>query len=126
MYNDPTLNGKYLGVISADFVKVADKIKEASYLVRQRGFSQYPIFPIVKTAFTLGILLVEKGEMENQWNYYTAYLDLFVQCGLVAKEKIAVFKKAYKDPDEFCCLFVLDINFINFVYLPYPEDEYCK
>ena len=28
----------------------------------------------------------------------------------------------YKDADEFCCLFVLDKEFTNFVFVPYPED----
>jgi hypothetical protein len=32
------------------------------------------------------------------------------------------FKQAYKDPDEFCCLFVVDTAFTNFVFIPYPED----
>lgn len=126
MYNHPMLNGKYLGAISSDFVKVAPRIKEASYLVRQHGFSQYPIFPTTRAVFPLGTLLVEKAELENQWNYYVAYLDLFVQGGFVAKEKIGSFKKAYKDPDECCCLFVLDVACISFLYIPYPEDAYFE
>ena len=31
--NDPELNGKYLGTVSQDFVKIADNIKEASYSI---------------------------------------------------------------------------------------------
>ena len=27
-----------------------------------------------------------------------------------------------KDPDEFCCLFVVDQQFTNFVFIPFPED----
>ena len=48
--NDPTLNGKYLGSITQDFVIVSDTLKEAAYQVRKQGFSEYPIFPIAKTA----------------------------------------------------------------------------
>jgi hypothetical protein len=44
--NSPDLNGKYLGTVSQDFVKIADHIKEASYQIRKRGFSEYPIFII--------------------------------------------------------------------------------
>ena len=46
--NDPELNGKYLGTVTQDFVKIADHIKEASYQIRTRGFSEYPIFVISK------------------------------------------------------------------------------
>lgn len=47
--NDPELNGKYLGTITKDFVKVADTLKEASYQVRSRKFSDFPIFPVCKS-----------------------------------------------------------------------------
>ena len=36
--NSPDLNGKYLGLISSDFIKVADALKEASYQIKKRGF----------------------------------------------------------------------------------------
>ena len=36
--------------------------------------------------------------------------------------EIEEFKRNYKDPDEFCCLFVIDNDFTNFVFIPYPED----
>lgn len=57
MFNDPELNGKYLGTISGDFVKVADTLKEASYQIRVRGFSDYPIFPVCKEEQPIGQLL---------------------------------------------------------------------
>lgn len=122
MHNDPTLDGKYLGTISADFVKIADKLQEASYLIRKRGGYAYPIFPASPVAIDLGSLLAEKGEMNNAWYYYAAYLEALVQCQLIAKDKVGAFKSIYKDPDEFCCLLVVDKKFTNFVYIPYPID----
>ena len=122
MYNESTLNGKYLGTISADFVKVANKLKEASYVIRKQGGYNYPVFPISKVPLSVGALLIEKKETDNQWYYYAAYLDVLVQCGLVAKDKAAAFQKVYKDPDEFCCLLVVDTSFTNFVHIPYPEE----
>jgi hypothetical protein len=120
MHNDPELNGKYLGTISRDFVKVADTIKEASYQVRKRGFSDFPIFPICQEQQPIGQLLINHSILHTEWDYYITYLDEFVQRGLV--ENPDEFKAAYKDPDEFCCLFVVDKEFTNFVFIPYPED----
>lgn len=122
MHNDPELNGKYLGTISHDFVKVADTIKEASYQIRKRGFSEYPIFPICKETQPIGQLLLDQHLAKLEWNYFASFLDEFVQRGLVDEEKLVEFKAAYKDPDEYCCLFVVDKTFTNFVYIPYPED----
>jgi hypothetical protein len=118
--NDPELDGKYLGTISQDFVKVADTIKEASYQIRKRGFSKYPIFPICKTEQPIGQLLINKQEADTKWHYFATYLDEFEQRKIL--EKPADFKASYKDPDEFCCLFVVDIGFTNFLFIPYPDD----
>lgn len=121
MQNDPELNGKYLGTITQDFVVVAETLKEAAYQVQKRGFSKYPIFPISKTEIPIGQLLIERKELSTNWNYYITYLDEFVQRKLIDSEE--AFKAAYKDPDEFCCLFVVDEQFTNFLFIPYPEDQ---
>ena len=120
--NDPELNGKFLGTISQDFVKIADNIKEASYQIRKRGFSDFPIFIISKVEIPLGQLLYSKDEVGTEWNYYVTYLDEFLQRKIVEKDKEADFKNNYKNPDEFCCLFVIDGEFTKFIFIPYPED----
>jgi hypothetical protein len=120
MQNDPELSGKYLGTISQDFVKVADTLKEASYQIRKRGFSPYPIFPICKVDQPIGQLLIDPPGFHTEWKYYASFLDEFVQRDLIEHEDD--FKAAFKDPDEFCCLFVVDEKFTNFVFIPFPED----
>lgn len=120
--NDPELSGKYLGTISSDFVKVADLLKEASYQVRTRGFSEYPIFPISKTDLPIGQELYKKNEIHTEWNYNITFIDEFVQLKIVDEDKLEDFKATYKNPDEFCCLFVVDEGFTNFLFIPYPED----
>jgi hypothetical protein len=120
MHNDPELSGKYLGTISRDFVKVSDSLKEASYQIRKRGYSAYPIFAVCKTDQPIGQLLIDKHSFETEWNYYASFLDEFVQRGII--DEAEEFKAAYKDADEFCCLFVVDEQFTNFVFIPFPED----
>ncbi len=121
MYNDPELNGKYLGTISQDFVKVSDILKEASYQIRKAGF-EYPVFPICKEAQPVGQLLIDKINSQTEWNYFASFLDEFVQRELVAKDGVEAFKNAYRNPDEFACLFVIDQTFTSFVFIPFPED----
>ncbi|NJN43752.1 MAG: hypothetical protein HC806_02770 [Anaerolineae bacterium] len=121
MVNDPELSGKYLGTISKDFVKVADLLKEASYQIRKSGF-EYPIFAISKDDIPIGNILFEKAELQLDWNYYASFMDEFVQRELIETERQEKFKSNYKDPDEFCCLFVVDQEFTSFVYIPYPTD----
>jgi hypothetical protein len=122
MNNDPELSGKYLGTISSDFVKVADTLKEASYQIRKRGISEYPVFPICKDSQPIGQVILAQNQVNTEWNYYASFLDEFIQRGIIDSDKQADFKEAYKEPDEFCCLFVIDKDFTNFVFIPYPED----
>ena len=118
--NDPELDGRYLGTISQDFVKIAETLKEASYQIRKRGFSDFPIFPICKTDQVIGQLLIDKRETATEWNYFASYLDEFSQRKLLDESED--FKATYKDPEEFCCLFVIDREFTNFLFIPYPVD----
>ena len=120
--NDPELDGKYLGTITSDFAKVADTLKEASYQIRKRGYSDYPIFPISHQECPIGELLIPKEPLDLQWNYYATYLDEFVQRKIIDDSKTDRFQEVYKDPEEFCCLFVVDGNFTSFTFVPYPAD----
>ena len=122
MHNDPELSGRYLGTISSDFVKVSDTLKEASYQIRKRGISEYPIFPVCKEEQPIGQIILAQHQVGTEWNYYASFMDEFTQRGLIDTDKQAEFKEAYKEPDEFCCLFVIDKEFTNFVFIPYPED----
>jgi hypothetical protein len=121
-FNAPELNGKYLGTITKDFATVSDTLSEASAQIRKRDISQYPIFVFAKQEVPLGGLLVNADEMQLEWHVFASYLELFVQQGIVSAEGVEAFQSTYKDPNEFCCLFVLDEEFTNFVFVPYPED----
>ncbi len=122
MHNNPELSGKYLGTISSDFIKVCDTLKEASYQIRKRGISEYPVFPVCKEEQPIGQLILPQEQVNTEWNYYASFMDEFVQRGFIDADKLDHFKEAYKEPDEFCCLFVIDKEFTNFVFIPYPED----
>ena len=120
--NDPELNGKYLGTITKDFATVSDTLLEASAQIRKRDISRYPIFVFARQEVTLGGLLVNADELNLEWHVFASYLELLVQQRVIAADKVKDFQQTWKDPDEFCCLFVLDEEFTNFVYVPYPED----
>ncbi|RNI31974.1 hypothetical protein EFA69_05580 [Rufibacter immobilis] len=122
MQNDPELNGKYLGTITKDFVQVSDTLKEASYQIRKRDISKYPIFVFSRDVTKIGGLLIGAQERDLEWNINASYLEDFVNRQLVAPDKVEEFEQAYRDADEYCCLFVVDRDFMNFVFVPYPED----
>ncbi|MHA8088325.1 hypothetical protein [Aquirufa sp. Wall-65K1] len=121
--NSPDLNGKYLGLISSDFILVSELIKEASYQIKKRGFSDFPIFVTSQRPIEIGQKLIGVNEMNgNKWNYHASTMEEFLQRGLVAEENRELFVQNYKDIEEFACLFVVDGQFTNFVFIPFPEE----
>ncbi|MCZ2471255.1 hypothetical protein G9H62_00250 [Aquirufa ecclesiirivi] len=121
--NSPDLNGKYLGLISSDFILVSELLKEASYQIKKRGFSDFPVFVTSQRPIEIGQKLIGINEMNgNKWNYHASTLEEFLQRGLVAEENKELFVQNYKDIEEFACLFVVDGQFTNFVFIPFPEE----
>ncbi|GAB4030160.1 hypothetical protein [Spirosoma jeollabukense] len=120
--NSYDVNRELMGAISSDFIKVADQLKEASYQIRKRGFSDYPVFVASRREIPVGQLLIAADEIENKWNYKASFVDEFIQRELIGANSIDLWKENYKAPDEYCCLFVVHGDFAGFVYIPYPED----
>lgn len=121
--NSPDVNKKILGIISSDFVKVCDQLKEASYQIRKRGYSDFPVFVVSRENVELGLELISKTMFDNEHIYNASYLDEFVQRNLVGEESVELFKENYKNPDEYCCLFVIEQDFAGFIFIPFPEDN---
>ena len=122
--DDPEpLDGKYLGIISEDFVQVADLVKEACYQVRARKISGQPIVVACRVVQPIGSLFIPSGQYDLVFNYFLSYVDEFIQRGLMDDEGLEIFNTAYRDPDEYCCLFVVEETFTNFVFIPYPDDS---
>jgi hypothetical protein len=122
--NNAELDGKYLGLISKDFAVISNTLKEAAYQVKKRNFSEYPVFVCTKDAqVEIGGLLIQKEELALQWDFRLSYLEELVERTIVDESKKENFIATYKDPDEFACLFVIDLDFVNFIYIPYPNEE---
>ncbi|MFD3276940.1 hypothetical protein [Aquirufa echingensis] len=121
--NSPELNGKYLGLISSDFVLVADTLKEAAYQIKKRGFSEFPVFVCSQRPIEIGQMLIGVGELNgNKWNYHASMMEEFVQRKLIAEENVELFVQNFKDVEEYACLFVVDGQFTNFVFIPFPDE----
>lgn len=120
--NDPELNGKYLGTITTDFVKVAATLREAAEQLTLRKISEYPVFAMAKGELKVGSLLLGKDELNLDWNYYFTFAEDLKNRGLIEDDKLQYFVENYKNPSEFCCLLVIDGKFTCFLYVPYPED----
>lgn len=116
------VSSKYLGTITEDFIKVCDVLKEGSHQLRIRKISEYPIFPISKTEINIGQIIISRQQADLNWHYYASMAEELVQRELISEQSMPDFMQTYKDPEEFCCLLVVDEKFTNIVFLPYPEE----
>lgn len=121
--NSPEINRKLMGKVSSDFLKVSDHLKESSYQIRKRDFSKYPVFVLSENEIDLGILLFDKPDFKTVYQYRANFLEDFIQRGMVGEESRELFIENYRDPEEYCCLFVIDGEFAGFIYLPFPNDS---
>ncbi len=122
MTNDPELNGKYLGKITSDFVKVSDMLFEACYQMRKREISAYPVVTLSREELSFAPAFIPKEPQELEWYFGLSMMEALTQTGIIDKDRQEDFIANYKNPEEFCCCLVLDLDFINFVFIPYPED----
>ena len=90
-FNDPELNGKYLGTITKDFATISDTLLEASAQVRKLDISEHPIFVFAKQEVPLGTLLVNADELNLEWHVFASFLELFVQQGLIEQDGVEYF-----------------------------------
>jgi hypothetical protein len=120
--NSPEINQKLMGKVSSDFVIVSEHLKEASYQIIKRKYSENPIFVLTTAPVEVGVTLFKKEDFKTTYEYKASYLEEFLSRNLIGEESREFFIENYKDTEEYCCLFVIDDSFAGFIYLPYPND----
>ena len=85
--------------------------------IMEQDVSKYPVFVLYRDAIEIGIPL-NTDEIEGSWSVSASSLEEFVAKQLVLSDKVDEFKSVYKDPTVFLCLFVVDKNGANFVFIP--------
>jgi hypothetical protein len=71
---------------------------------------------------SLGRLVIDKEELALEYSIYASTLEEFVARNIVKSDKLESFKKAYKNPQQFVCIFALLGDDAGFVFSPYEED----
>ena len=105
--------------------KIKRELKGASRLMEKasdeifnQDISNYPILVISKEPINLGIQLADSQSLKGPWNLYISTLEEFSTKKLIRQERINEFRKVYKDPEDFYCLFVIDKLGSKFVFIP--------
>ncbi len=83
------------------------------------GISNYPIYVLHENDIDLGKLLLPEDETFLGYSVNASHLEDFVHKGIVSMDAVEKFKKVYKDPKEFLCLFYSLEENPRFVFIPF-------
>ncbi len=94
-------------------------LSEAAETVRIQDVSNYPIFVASKTEIDLGIPLLLRGALPDDWSVNASTLEEFHAKRVIDVEKIDDFRTLYRKHNEDICVFVfLNDGTAKFVFIP--------
>lgn len=105
--------------LQADLDFYSESLKEIATEVIREGVSEYPIFLAHQHELNLGELIIDRTELGTQWTVHASTLEEFVEKGVIKQDKQEHFKRNFKDPEQFMCVFVVVPEGANFVFYPY-------
>ena len=102
-----------------------DYIRQISRGMIKGEVTKYPIFVATRgeNDVDLGLPIVNRADFDISWNFNASHLEEFVSKGVVVRDKANDFIKAYKNPQEYMCVFVAEEEAMSFVFMPYERNK---
>lgn len=100
-------------------IKIYKKLmSQASEAIRDNDVTDYPIFVMHQQQLEIGIVIADMEKNKGNWNINASSLEEFVSKSIIFDYKIEEFKKTYKDPSDYLCIFIVSELGTQFVYIP--------
>ena len=107
-----------LDILKEELAAYIPVLGQAADRIIDNEISSYPIFIVHQQEVQLGIELVDMNKVDGNWSVNASTVEEFVQKGLIEEQNIDPFKKAYKDPQKYLCLFSVSELGANFIFFP--------
>jgi len=118
LMEDEMKEAEKLLVIENEMKRFNKLLCAATDKVLDSNASSFPIFVVAKQPVALGINLIDREKTNSNWSINVSSLEEFISNNLVFEDKVADFKKTYKDPKQFICLFVLSDLGAQYLFVP--------
>lgn len=121
-------NNPLLESLQNDLRYYADYLQGMAREIIDSGTSKYPVFVAHQERMgpDLGRVVLQHEQLETRWSIHVSIMEEFVKKNVLSLEQFPEFKKSWKDPEHFMCVFVWAGAASSFVYLPYepmqPEE----
>lgn len=105
-----------------------DYLKKVADAVLDEHISEYPIFVVHREEhINLGRPIIFADQMEMDWSVNASLIEEFVKKRIINPIKVAEFKRVYKNPRQYVCLFVvIGDGEANFAFYPYHSPTISK
>ncbi|TXB68003.1 hypothetical protein [Phaeodactylibacter luteus] len=98
-------------------------LTKAADSILDQDVSSYPIFIVHQLTVDIGIPLIERADGGAAWSVHASTLEELATKKVIEMSRVDDFRKVYKDPQQFFCLFVFSDLGANFLFLPRPDAE---
>jgi len=109
--------------LEKDLELYAESIREISIEILMEGLSSNPIFIAHQHTVNIGELILDRKELNTEWTIQASTFEEFVEKGIIAPDKKALFLKNYKKPEDYMCVFVIVPEGANFIFYPYKAKK---
>lgn len=108
--------------LNNDIALIGEQLKEIAQRVMDEGISEYPVFVASQEIIDIGKPIFDRDEVSVNWFFNASILEDFVRRDLVKRENLGRFQRAFGDPAEKACIFVIANESGQFVFVPYQQD----
>lgn len=119
---NPELNPTVLESIQNDVAQVGDSLRMIAQRVIEEGISEYPVFIAAQEWVDLGKPIFDRDSVQLNWFFNASILEDFVRKNIVTADRVKDFQKAFGDPNERACVFVITPEVQQFIFVPYDID----
>lgn len=105
--------------IRNDVDQVGHQLKDISMKVIEEGISSFPIYIASHEHHQIGKPIFDPDSSTLNWTFHASIIEEFIQKDIIPKDRVNAFQKAYEDPETRACIFILDSDLMQIVFIPY-------
>ena len=116
------LNPTILESVQNDVAEVGESLRIIAQRVIAEGISEYPVFIAAQEWVDLGKPIFDRDSVQLNWFFSASILEDKEQKNVVTADRVKDFQKAYGDPNQRACVFVITPDIQQFIFVPYDVD----
>lgn len=91
---------------------------QAIKTILQEKVTKYPILVAVRDYAKIGVPVILGEDHKKEWNINMSSAEEFFTKKIMTQEAVDQFRKVYKDPLRFFCVFLVETEEIKMIYVP--------